>query len=243
MRVLTVALAVVFITGVVHADILFDFGEFVSGCDPLEEWGYVTRSPDPYQSRHWNNIWGMDWDPPDPNEVFAFNNLIDTAGVGTGVNLAVSGFTVDGYRGIPGDGLYPETAQIDAIGVRCADANNPIGRGIVTVSGLTEPLYTIKLFSSTHEDVEWYNDDTRRTQFTIGTDTRIVHCSGNTSYIETYWDIAAVDGTITVQVTGATPGGEETYSYGYLNVMEIVVPEPATLGLLALGAAAMIRRQ
>jgi len=140
--------------------------------------------------------------------------------------------------------VYPQTAQIDAIGVKNIDPNDPTNPGIVTISGLTEPEYTIRLFSSATNDAEkdWYNDNNRRIDFTIGGLTKTVHSYGNTDYVESFWSVAPINGAITVQVAGATPGGEETYSYGYLNVMEIVVPEPATVSLLASGALAVIRK-
>jgi len=235
MRGRTIALAVLLLGVPLQADILVDFNE-----DPYDFCTcvyYPTPSPDPLGGRHWNNVWG---DIQDPNHVESFSDLVDTTGaVVAGLALSVSGFQADVPNGMNVDGAYPQTAQIDAVGTEYGEPP-----GIVTISGLTEPEYTIRLLSSASDDPErsWYNDDTRRTDFAIGGVTKTVHCYANTNYVESFWNVAPVGGVITVEVTGATPGGTETYSWGYLNVMEIIVPEPATLSLLALGCLAVIRR-
>jgi len=237
MRVLTVALALVAIAGIAQADILVDFGEpeFVNGMPNATY--YPTPSPDPFLGKYWN-MGAMGGDG-DANTVTVFNDLVDSAGnVLTGTSMSVTGFPTDGNKGLPGSVVYPQSASQDAVG--CKHGEDP---GIITISGLTEPEYTVRLFSSTNEDVSWYNDDTRRTDVTIGGVTKMIHCSGNTDYIESFYNVAPVGGSITVEVTGATPGGDATYSYGYLNVMELVVPEPATLSLLAIGGLVAIRRR
>lgn len=247
MRVLTVALAVLAIAGMAQgAEILMDFGEppeiqaFPEGpWDPNPTYK-PTPSPDPFQSRHWNNLC-MAGDG-DANTITAFPNMVDANGVGTAVSAAVTGFTTDGNKGMDAEVVYPNTAQHDAVGVKGIDSGGSYGT--VTISGLSEPAYNIRLFSSTHEDVSWYNDDTRRTFFRANGHSLVFYGSGNTDQTMTLWNVAPVGGVILLEVTGAIPGGEATYSYGYLNVAELfVVPEPATLSLLALGALAAIRRR
>jgi len=238
MRVLTLVLAVLAIAGMAQADFLLDFGEAVAPAGQIPYGSELpTRSPDPYQGRYWNNVWTGGWASGDPNEVASFSNLVDTTGAATGVSASVRGFTTDGTNGIAAQVLYPQSAQQDGVGCKHGEAP-----GIVTISGLTEPEYTIRLFSSATTEKYYYNDDNRRTLFTVNGVSKIVHPYGNTDSVESFYNVAPVDGTIAVEVTGATPGGEETYSFGYLNVMELVVPEPATLSLLALCALAVGRK-
>lgn len=243
MRVLTVALAMLAIAGMAQgAEILLDFGEppevqsFPEGPWETNETYNPTPSPDPFQSRHWNNL-AMAGDG-EPNTIKAFPNLVDATGAVTAVSAAVTGFTTDGDKGIDAQVVYPNTAQMDAVGVK----NDQWAT--VTITGLTEPAYNLRLFSSTVETVAWYNDNNRRTFFRANGHALIFYGSGNTDQTMTLWNVAPVEGVITLEVQGAPPGGEETYSYGYLNVAELsVVPEPATLSLLALGGLVAIRRR
>ena len=245
MRTLIVALAVLAVAhaaqsnGIAQADLLIDFGEaeFVNEM-PNPSYN-PTPSPVPFMGKHLNNVW---CDPTSGGaNAVAHTTIVDTTGGALpGVSVTTQYFVTDGWKG-PNDGIstaYPDTAEVDALGCKHLDPS-----GLVTISGLTEAEYTVRLFSSTHEEKAWYNDNARRTDFTVGGVTKMVHCSGNLDYVESFYNVAPVGGTIVVEVTGAIPGGEETYSYGYINVLELVVPEPATLSLLALGGLVAIRRR
>jgi hypothetical protein len=236
MRLLIVAIAVLALACTAQASILLDFGEGPTVEGQPNPTYNPTPSPDPEQGLYWNNLW-QDMIVGSST----FTNIIDSANNPTSIQVVVTGFTTDGDKGMDANDVYPWTAQRDAVG--CKWLGDGGTTGIITISGLTEPEYAVRCFSSTHEDVSWYNDDTRRTDFTIGVDTRTVYCSGNTSYTETFYNIAPSSGVITLYVDGATPGGTATYSYGYCNVVELIIPEPATLSLLALGGLAAIRRR
>ena len=223
------------------ASILLDFGEpdeIPIGSGTPNATYNPTPSPDPYQGRHWNNVWGS---TPTPGTPESFPGLIDDTGAATAVQADVSGFTTDGNAGMNVSAMYVNTATQDEVG--CKDLASGGTTGIVTLSGLTEPLYTLKVFGSAHlAPPVWYNADTRRGDYTVGGNTQTLISYGNTNQYVVFY-ASPVGGVITLSVDGATPGGTETYSYGYLNVLEVIIPEPATLSLLVLGGLAVIRRR
>jgi len=241
--------------GIAQADILVDFGEpeTVLG---MPNFTYdPTPSPDPFLGKYWIN--GAMAGDGEPNTVTVFNDLVDSAGnVLTGTSMSVTGFSTDsGYEegaerpcnGVDAEVIYPRTAQRDYVGCKYAldpnDANATVG--IVTFSGLTEPEYTIKIFGSLWSDPDksWYNDDNRRNLHTVGNVSKVLHCFDNTSDTVSFYNIAPVNGEITILTTGAEPGGDWTYSYGYLSAMELIIPEPTTLALLAAGVFGVTRRR
>ena len=247
MRVLTVALAVLALAGAAQADMLIDFGEPALVNEMPNETYDPTPSPDPFLGKHWANA---DCDTADANAIRNFN-LVDAAtGAATGAVAGVSGFTTDsGYnpnpdpgdphcRGVDAQVVYPRTAQRDIVGV----PHDKVG--IVTISGLTEPEYAIRIFGSlaANPAKSWYNDNSRRNNHTVGGVTMLLHCFENTSDTVTFYNVAPVNGEIVIETTGA-PNPEGGSSYAYLGVVELIVPEPATLSLLALGGLVAIRRR
>jgi len=252
MRILTVALALVAIAGMAQADILIDFGEpeFVNGMPNATY--YPTPSPDSFQGRYWNMAYCDPTEDPNGIEQRGYNpvtisNLVDSTGAATSANVTLKYFITDGSMGMPSEVVYPQSAQADGIGRPWIDPNDPDAKGpnpgSIVVSGLTEPEYTLRVFSSAYTDKSYYNDGNRRTLVTVNGDSRMIHSYANEDYIESFYNIAPVGGSISLEVTGATPGGGETYSYGYIQVLELVVPEPATLSLLAIGGLVAIRRR
>ena len=231
----TVALVLVLaLASVAQADLLIDLGEpdIIQGTSNVTY--NPTPSPDPYQSRHWNNVWA---DTQSANPL-VFSNLIDSTGAGTTMGVSLANFPTDGNKGMDAEAVYPRTAQRDAVGVKNDST------AYVVLTGMTAPKYSVLLFGSAHQDVAWYNTDNRRADYTIGGDTRTrINCL-NTNQRDEYYDISPdANDEIVISVSGATPGGTETYSYGYLNVVHVIVPEPATLSLLALGGLVAIRRR
>ena len=227
-------LLVLALAGVAQADILLDFGEAAIIGGSANPTYNPTPSPDPYQSRHWNNVF---LDPESPNTMW-FPNLTDTTGGATTISAGVVTFTTDGNRGMAIDCVYPSTAQEDAVGCK-----NDVTSSVI-LTGMTAPKYSILLFGSTHANVAWYNTDNRRGDYTIGgTTITLINCLNKHRRAEFYDISPDANDEIVISVSGATPGGTETYSYGYLNVAEIIVPEPATLSLLALGGLVAIRRR
>ena len=230
MRIPIVAVAIMAIAcmaqaGTITQSIMVDFGEpeFVSGLPN------PTYLPTPAP---WNN--GEDGG--------TIANLTDTGSNLTGITMVVSDvFSTDGQGGVDANNLYPYTAQKDYIGC----GNDQLST--ITLSGLTESEYTLKIFGS-RDTGAWGAPAYRKGRFSLdGMATyKTQDHMGNTIVKTVFDDVAPVGGVITLTMAGYPewdPVYEVMRGHAYINVLEILVPEPATLSLLALGGLVAIRRR
>ena len=166
--------------------------------------------------------------------------LIDTGGAASGITATTAGFTTDGAGGMDANNLYVYEAQKDYVG--CAE-DQP---STITLTGLTEAEYTIVLFGS-RDTGSWGAPLFRKGIFSVDgwTSHQLQDHSGNTTAKLVFSDVAPVGGTITLDVLGSSQDllSGNPMGYAYINVLEILVPEPATLSLLALGGVLAIRRR
>ena len=222
------AMACIAQAGAITNTILIDFGEpqFIGvdpNGDPNANMTYLP-SPEP----PWNNM--------DGNQILALN---DTSGAASGITAETDAWGTDGQGGMDANNLYVYEAQKDYVGV------NYNANATVTLTGLTESEYTIVVFGS-RDSGSWGAPMFRTGQFSVDgwANHQTQNHSGNTS-IKTYFsDVAPVGGTIVLDVTGLQQWtGAAWLGYAYIDVMEILVPEPATLSLLALGGLVAIRRR
>ena len=220
MRTLTVVMAILAIAGMAQANtIMVDFGE------PA----IILGNPNPTYLPTAGN-WNM------AETAGTVLNMIDTTGAATGIDLTTAGFTTDGIGGVPGaSNMWILTAQLDYVG---CNYNQP---STLTLSGLTAPQYTIRLFGS-RSNLAWGAPLYRKGQFSIGASPVQVQDHMDNTTVRTDFTVAPVGGQIVVDVVGLMEG-PANIGYAYVNVMEIIVPEPATLSLLALGGLAAIRRR
>ena len=234
MRTVSLLVSVLLVAGVAQAGlitqtILVDFGEpeLVNG---LPNPTYLPSPEPPY-----NNM----------EVASTVADAMDTTGALTGVTIVTAGFTTDGMGGEDANNLYPYSAQKDYVGCSYAAPST------ITMTGLTEAEYTIVLFGSRELGGSW-TDDGRILRASVdgGTTWQEQHIAGNTTKKMSFLDVAPVGGTITVDVIGGSiirpdrpdPPGTP-WGYAYVNVMEVNIPEPATMSLLALGGLALIRRR
>ena len=217
------AMACVAQAGEVTETILIDFGEpeLVDGNANLT----YLPAPEP----PWNNM--------DGNSALALDN---TAGNPTGITATTTGFATDGVGGVDANNLYVHEAQYDYVG--CAE-DQPSS---VTLTGLTEAEYTIVVFGSRSTNA-WGAPSFRSGKFSVDgwANHAVQDHMANTTEKLIFSDVAPVGGTITLDVLGSERDllNGVSFNYAYLNVMEILVPEPATMSLLALGGVLAIRRR
>lgn len=184
----------------------------------------------------WNNYqFGGQWNDPLP--------LKNTAGAGTTATfraLVVWNKCGTGHGGFPhnapmGDGLYPETAMGDG---RLWNE----GGGIVVLEGLDASLlYDIVCFGTadTNAPMDAGTFLNGVTTYTVGGTSIGLDTTDNLANVALFTGVPT-DGAGTIQINvDADPGVD-----ALLSVLDVTaVPEPATIGLLALGATALIRRK
>ena len=189
---------------------------------------------------NWNNIWYSN------ATAQVFSNLTDTTGGNSGITLTVPKFTLgqetDGIGGAPNNLLgYPETASLDNFGVSEAQWQS------LTLSGLNDALeYTITIYGNRATSA-WGAPQHRKGLWRVQGSTKLQEHFGNLSNVTKFVNITPVSGQIVVDMKGfaeVNTGDPNTnIGWAYLSVMEIEIPEPATMSLLALGGLVAIRRR
>jgi hypothetical protein len=171
-----------------------------------------------------------------PGGVDTANNALPNFAVWT-YNCAGSGGT-----GVVDSTLYPSTAQQDFIFMDGSYNNGLANALLVAIVGLPSSNYDVKLFGSRITPGAG-----RVGTYLVNGQTQTLDAYANTSNTITFANVPVGDVTIggvvehnaillTCYVTGT--------NYGYLSVADLnAVPEPATMGLLILGALAALRRR
>lgn len=217
------AMACVAQAGTVTQTVLIDFGE------PALVDGNANPTYLPAPSPPFNNM--------ETEDTVA---LIDTTGAASGITATTTGFKTDGQGGMDANNLYVYEAQKDYVG--CAE-DQPSS---VTLTGLTEAEYTIVVFGS-RDTGAWGAPLFRSGKFSVDgwANHAVQDHLGNTTNKLVFSDVAPVGGTITLDILGSERDllNGVSFNYAYINVMEILVPEPATMSLLALGGVLAIRRR
>ena len=205
---------------------------------------------------NWNNAWYIGQANGGADSVFP--NLTDTTGANSGLTLTVpNDWETDGDGGVPTNTLgYPQpNASDDYIGCG-VHVNKPYSAGLpgppvewhtVTLSGCTEPEYTLTVYGA-REAGSWGAPNARMGYFSVdgGATMQLQVHDGNTSNVNVFPNVAPdANGEITLSASGVgniDPIGR-IFGYAYLNVLEVEIPEPATMSLLALGGLVAIRRR
>ena len=231
MRIPIVAVAIMAIAcaaqaGPITQSIMVDFGEpeLVGGLPN------ATYLPTPAP---WNN--GEDGG--------TIADLTDMGNNLTGITMVVGDtITTDGQGGMDANNLYPYTAQKDYVGCGHDQLTT------ITLSGLTESEYSLRIFGSRSTSA-WGAPDYRKGKFSVDgmTTYKTQDHMGNTIVKTSFYNVApAVGGVITLSMAGYPDWDPVTgimRGHAYINVLEVLVPEPATLSLLALGGLVAIRRR
>lgn len=173
-------------------------------------------------------------------------DLINSDGVATEVDLALSGFTGGGpatYNAglLPDSGLnggvfaYTNVTD-DAVFFTATDSP------VMTLSGLNDAFtYDLTFYGSR------VNASTRFTTYQVGAGSVELQTSGSTltgswnaDTVVTLSGLTSVGGTLAISMAGNTQAGQAgTATFGYINAMQInVVPEPSTALLIMLGGLA-----
>lgn len=197
--------------------VLIDFGGTVT---------YVNPQP---AGTYWNNIGG--------NETIS--NLRATNNTSSGIGIVVSGaWGINSWNS--GDAISSNLGKFAYDSV--------IADGLYNLAGGTATVTLTNLSSSFTYNLILYGareNSTRYTYYTVGLTTKTQQTgsavadwipTNTTSFLNLTPDS---NGKITMTFTGKDAVGADTFSY--LNAMEIqVIPEPATIGMLSLGAAGML---
>jgi len=163
--------------------------------------------------------------------------LRDSGGNATGVTMTHTAFSYKGNNGILSSVIssYPSDVTPNW---RYVKAGTSIASLTVTFANLTP---------NGHYDITFYGSYTGAgdhfTDITINSVTQQYNAGGTADEGKTTFNSAAADGSGNLAFTIAPSSGG---TYGFLNVVDIssVVPEPATLGLLAAGGMVLaIRRR
>jgi hypothetical protein len=182
---------------------------------PSDAYGAAAAQPG-----SWNNVSFTDFAVP----------LNDLSGAATGVTATVGGpiapFSFDN-PGTAGD----DHALMDDL----FDVGGAGGAGSVTISGLAAGTYDVYTYAWAPDSAAFITNVTvGGTTLSSGGAWPGVHASGTT---HTEHTVAVAGGTDLV-INVATSSG-----FGSLNGVQVVVPEPASLSLLALGGIAVLRRR
>jgi hypothetical protein len=230
-KVAVTLVACLLLVGAAQAErILFDFGP-VNG---------PTTSPDSL-GRYWNNQTAA-YDYLDlslhtivgPNGVDAAGNAI------TGLEVSHLKCAGTGASGVVDSTLYPSTAQKDFIFVDGTINLTYANAMSVCIAGLDQAAYDLTLFGS--------RASTNRTcTLKVNGVEQVYDAAQNTSRVVTWTNVPVGDVTIggvvkhnAILIEGWSTNGQ----YDYIGVADLTsVPEPATIGLLVVGAIGVLSRR
>ena len=214
-------LAIVLVAGAVMAGT-------AQGAAILVDMGDVAGIP----SGNWNCL-------TDYHAGAAVTNAIDSDGNATAVDIEITTrFGGEASVGSVGSTVFPDAAADDGFWGR--DNYQPTNQ--LTVSDLTPGVeYTFTFYAATTSTT--YNYEAQWTAAGgSGGGTVALNGAGNTSNTVSVGVTPTAGGVVTIDIqkgpnNNAFPGGTDQGRY-YFNTMTIeAVPEPATLGLLALGGS------
>lgn len=202
----------------------------------------------------WNNAWYVN-DAWEPNTEQLFPNLTTTTGANSGLTLSVSeNFTTDGGTAAEPNNLlgYPETTR-SVIGTqhRPADPNAvpprvyPDWSSSMTISGCTEAEYTLVVWAS-QKTGSWGGSNYRRGYYSVdgGASMQFMAYYANDDTVLTFPNVAPDgNGEITLSLMGQLNLEPLFRGNANIAVLEIIIPEPATMSLLALGGLVAFRRR
>lgn len=200
--------------------------------------------PAPEDGNFWNNhsanpLWGAQ--PID---------LVSTDGDPTGMIFDLNPWSACGDGGMVGNEIapintpYPAYASTDCRWWDTVPGGNGTQPGYIYLTSLPTGLrYDIGLFGYVADDAVLHEGGpypAGTTVYTVGAESAELLVMGNTTDVAWLLGLAPQpDGSITIELTGGTPD-----CGAVVNVVDItVVPEPATLLLLAGAAAVALRRR
>lgn len=221
------------------ATLFFDFGD-----------GAPTHASDP--SSNYNSILVA---PVDPNNLIILN-AIDSTGAGTGITVQAAGF----YSGSNTNGTTAPTGDAAIFNVQ-ATRDNAFGHALAFGSAPLTPQATVQFGGLDASGNTAYNftifasrmgvTDNRETQYDLqgaNSVTTFLNASANTSEVATASGIipnANGEITMTLMPGPNNNNGSKFYYLGALRLesANVVIPEPATCGLLMLCALAIVSRR
>jgi hypothetical protein len=198
---------------------------------------------------NWNTVAGRDVNAPNPDfDTLAAGTVLDSDGNAL-AGVSISGTTTSGWYGTstsnsgtyPGDEVSAAPVWLDLDAIEVVEWDQ-YGGLTLTIEGLTGSAYQVDVIAvrsesgtSTREQSYWV-DGVRADG--IAGDWNAYSQGWQSGGVMTWSSVAPTDGVLTLRT------GDGLGNNSYLAAARITaVPEPATMGLLALGGLAILRRR